>query len=66
MNNVLIDTFMSAQQLSKALGISRSGLFQLAQRGELPKGVKIGKSRRWAVSEINAWLRDKQKGATHE
>ena len=55
--------FMNAQQLSQALGISRSGLFQLVRRGELPAGYRFGHSRRWCLGEVQEWLKEQQKGA---
>ena len=58
-----LDVFMNAQQLSQALGISRSGLFQLVRRGALPKGYRLGHSRRWCLREVKQWLQAKN-GAT--
>lgn len=58
-----VGAFMNAQQLSQALGISRSGLFQLVRRGALPAGYMIGHSRRWCLDEVKEWLRTQQKGA---
>ena len=53
--------FLNAKELSRTLGISRSGLFQLVRRGELPAGVKLGHSRRWQVSEVRDWLQAQAK-----
>ena len=52
--------FLNAKELSRTLGISRSGLFQLVRRGELPAGVKLGHSRRWQVSELKSFLESKK------
>ena len=54
------EAFMNAQQLSQALGISRSGVFQLVRRGALPKGYQLGHSRRWCLGEVKDWLREQQ------
>ncbi len=51
-----LEKFMSAAELSKAFGISRSNIFKLARRGVLPRGILIGHSRRWAVSDIKRAL----------
>ncbi len=56
-----LGTYISATELSKALGISRSGVFTLVRNGHLPKGIRLGRSRRWAVSEIQDWLNAKTK-----
>lgn len=58
-----IEKFMSATELSKAFGISKSNIFKLARRGVLPKGILIGHSRRWAISDIERVLQG-MKGAT--
>lgn len=57
-----LDSYMSATELSRVLGISRSGVFTLVRNGELPKGIRLGHSRRWSVSEIRDFL--KTKGGT--
>ncbi len=64
--NRLNDSYIDIRALQEALGLSRAGIIGLCKKGQLPNGFKVGRSRRWAVSEVNAWLRDKQKGATHE
>ena len=51
-----LEKFMSATELSKAFSISRSNIFKLARRGVLPRGILIGHSRRWAVSDIERAL----------
>ena len=56
------EKFLSAQQLAQALGISKSGVFQLVRRGYLPSGYRLGHCRRWLLSEVRKWL-DGQKGA---
>lgn len=58
-----LDLYLSALDITKALGICRSGLFSLIKRGLFPQGVKIGRSRRWALSEIKEYL---EWGLTHE
>lgn len=60
---VKLEHYVNASTLAQALGISRSGLFQLVKRGELPQGYRLGHSRRWCLEEVKDWLK-KQKGAT--
>ena len=50
------ETFLSAVEIANMLKIARSNVYQLASKGVLPKGVKIGASRRWPLSEILALL----------
>ena len=54
-----LGTYINATQLSQVLGISRSGVFTLCRNGHLPKGIRLGHSRRWAVSEIRDFLKEK-------
>ena len=56
MTSQSLGTFLTASEIARALGISKSGIFNLIRRGEFPAGVKIGKSRRWNMAEIQSWL----------
>ena len=61
-----LGTYLTAAQITSAFGICRSGIFALMNRGEFPAGIKIGRSRRWALSDIQAWLKRKeQEGGIH-
>ena len=51
-----LDTYVDAKTLSKSLGLSRTGVFNLARQGILPRGLKLGHSRRWKLSEVKAAL----------
>ena len=55
MNNEL-DRYVSPKELARALGLSRETLYGLMRRGILPEGAKLGRSRRWRVSDIQAAL----------
>ena len=54
--NRLNDSYIDIRALQAALGFSRAGIIGLCKKGQLPGGFKVGRSRRWAVSEIQAWL----------
>jgi predicted DNA-binding transcriptional regulator AlpA len=44
-------------QFAQMLCVSSRHIWNLEARGEIgPRPVKLGKSRRWALSEIRAWL----------
>lgn len=38
------------------LGVSESGWRVLVAAGRVPPGIKLGRRRLWAVSELQAWL----------
>ena len=56
----MLQEFVGIKELSSALGLSRSGLYQLSRRGDMPKPCKIGHSLRWAVQDIYKWLETKK------
>ncbi len=51
-----IGKYLSALELSQALSVSRSCILSLAQRGILPAGIKIGRSRRWRLDDVKRVL----------
>ena len=57
----MLDEYVTAKQLAQILGLSKSGFYALYKRGEIPRGVKIGHSRRWRVTEFQAWLEQQAK-----
>lgn len=47
-------------------GISRSQLYRLINRGDFPKQYHLSlRTAVWVESEIEAWLLQKMKGASH-
>ena len=43
--------------LAKILDVSPQNVRNLDLRGELPKPLKIGKTKKWHISEFDAWLK---------
>ena len=52
------DRWLTIEELSGYLKMSRSKLYQMAQKGELP-GSKIGTQWRFDRDRINAWMNEK-------
>ena len=46
----------SAQQLADRLGVSLRHCRRLDSAGKLPKPVRLGRSVRWPVAEIENWM----------
>ncbi len=45
------------------LGVGTSLIYRLMRTDKkFPKGIKIGKARRWIASDLIAWLESKKKG----
>lgn len=47
---------LSAEDVAKALGISRAHVWKLESRGELPRPVRLGRAVRWSKKDIEEWL----------
>ncbi len=50
---------LNIHELSKELGLSESGIYQMVSQRELPF-VKIGRSVRFDLEDIKAWLEEKK------
>lgn len=49
---------IDAKQLGQLLGCSSRHAIRMADEGVLPWGVKLGRLRRWDLSEIEAFIAD--------
>lgn len=47
-----MDNYVPVQGVAQYLGVSRNTVHVLVKRGILPCGVKLGRSRRWKLSDI--------------
>jgi len=56
------DKWLTIEDLSSYLKMSRTKLYQMAQKGELP-GSKIGTQWRFDRDEIDAWVKSKRSAA---
>ena len=52
-----MEKYLKARQIQEALNISKASLYLLLKRGDMPKGIRVGRSQRWRESEINLWLK---------
>jgi prophage regulatory protein len=44
-------------EVSKMIGLSRSSIYQMIERGRFPAGVHVGaRARRWRTGEVVVWL----------
>lgn len=58
MSNKAIARLIDVKELSRVLGITKSGIFNLIKQGKFPPGVKIGGSRRWSPDDVKKYLSD--------
>ena len=47
--------FLSVSELSKRYGVSRATIYNGLKTQSFPQGMKIERTRRWALDEILAW-----------
>lgn len=46
----------SASEVAERLGASKASVYNWARRAGLPKGIKLGKSRRFEGAALNEWI----------
>lgn len=54
--------YLTLREVAEMLRISRSTLYALIQHGQFPAGIKLGRSRRWAVGELKKFLASQKSG----
>ena len=57
-----LGVFISSKDIARLFGISKSGIFNMLKRGDFPEGIRVGRNRRWRLSEVSAWF-DAQEAA---
>ena len=59
----MLDKYLTVKQLCEVLNMSKSGIYQLVRRGELPRGIWIGGAHRWSATSIQTFLHSKEQEA---
>ena len=49
-------TVLCAADLARLLGISERTVWRLDSAGSLPRPIRLGRSVRWRMAEVQAWL----------
>ena len=47
---------LTAEETAALLGISRSALYRMDARGDIPRPVRIGRMTRWSRLEVIRWV----------
>ena len=56
-----LDRLLTNKQLVAEIGISRSTIYRLLQRGAFPRPISFGpRCMRWMESDIKAWLAERK------
>lgn len=56
METVTTPQLITAEELAKLMQVSERTLWRLLSGGKLPKPVRIGRSTRWRLAEVNDWI----------
>ena len=48
--------FIQVREVAARMGCSWRTVLRLADRGAMPRGVKIGGLRRWDADQLEAWI----------
>ncbi len=59
-----MEAFVNIRQAAEFLGVKISWLYEQVRLGKIPS-YKIGAFRRFKLSELDAWARDRQALAAH-
>lgn len=62
METVTTPQLITAEELAKLMQVSERTLWRLLSGGKLPKPVRIGRSTRWRLAEVNDWI---ERGCPH-
>ena len=54
--------YLTAKQLSERYGLSKAGITNLADSGKFPAGIRLGRSRRWPVADVEAFEEGQRQG----
>jgi len=47
---------LDVDEVCEIVGLSRRSIYRLADRGAMPRGLRLGGSRRWRRAEVLAWI----------
>lgn len=51
-----VERLLTTQELADLVGVPKATVYRWAHQGEGPVGIRIGKHRRYRLSDIEAWL----------
>jgi excisionase family DNA binding protein len=57
---------VDAEQIAAFLGCSVKHVRRLAELGQFPKPVKVGRLRRWRRQAVELWIEQQQQGGSND
>lgn len=59
-----VPRMINVREVATILGVSTRSVWRLVARGELTKPIRIGRSARWRIRDIEAWIDASAEGNT--
>ena len=54
-----MDQLLTVDELAQLLQVSRSSIYRLLARHELPQPIRLGRCVRWRPADLAVWQRDR-------
>lgn len=51
--------FLTLADVAERYQISKTGVYRLVKDGNLPRGLKLGKTHRWPLSQLEAFEKER-------
>jgi len=50
------ERLIGVAEIAQRLDMSIPQVLRMAREGRFPRGIRVGKYKRWRASEVNAWI----------
>lgn len=57
-DSIINTTLIDMKFICERLGMMDKWIYKLIQDGRFPKPIKLGRSSKWKLSEVDQWLQD--------
>jgi len=54
------EKLLTINELANIVGFRKSTIYKFIKKGKFPKQIKIGKSSRWKLSDIQNWIKNQK------
>ena len=55
---IMAEKLLTLTDVVKIVGFKKSTIYKFIKEGKFPKQIKIGKSSRWKLSDIQKWMKE--------
>ena len=50
------------KEVARRLSVSRQTVMRLVEAGQFPRPIHVGRSLRWRLADVQAWIDEQQQG----